>query len=108
VQQTILITEIFQHSLKKQDIRTSNWTVLVFRMLCRRDVEITGPVDRKMIINALNSGAKLLWLTLKTALHLHGKILLRVKKNLIDANKTISLTDTLRNKSYALNDVAVC
>jgi hypothetical protein len=26
-----------------------------------------------MIINALNSGAKLLWLTLKTALHLHGK-----------------------------------
>jgi malate synthase len=51
---------------------------------------------------------KTLWLTLKTALHLHGKILLRVK-NLIDANtRTISLTDTLRNKSYVLNkDVAV-
>ena len=27
--------------------------------------EITGPVDRKMVINALNSGAHLLWRILK-------------------------------------------
>jgi Malate synthase len=41
------------------DVRNSDWTVssLPPDLLDRR-VEITGPVDRKMIINALNSGAK--------------------------------------------------
>jgi len=40
-------------------IRQKNWTVapLPCDLLDRR-VEITGPVDRKMVINALNSGAK--------------------------------------------------
>ena len=40
-------------------VRESVWTVapLPADLLDRR-VEITGPVDRKMIINALNSGAK--------------------------------------------------
>lgn len=39
-------------------IREGNWTIapLPKDLQCRR-VEITGPVDRKMIINALNSGA---------------------------------------------------
>ena len=41
-----------------QPIRESDWTIapLPKDLECRR-VEITGPVDRKMIINALNSGA---------------------------------------------------
>src|SRR5690348_12745010 len=40
-------------------IRESEWTVApVPADLADRRVEITGPVDRKMIINALNSGAK--------------------------------------------------
>src|ERR1700729_2264567 len=41
------------------EIRRSNWRVgpLPADLLDRR-VEITGPVDRKMIINALNSGAR--------------------------------------------------
>jgi len=40
-------------------IRESDWTVAeIPRALRDRRVEITGPVDRKMIINALNSGAK--------------------------------------------------
>src|ERR1700686_4573333 len=41
------------------EIRNGNWTVapLPSDLLDRR-VEITGPVERKMIINALNSGAK--------------------------------------------------
>jgi malate synthase len=39
-------------------IREADWTIskLPKDLLCRR-VEITGPVDRKMVINALNSGA---------------------------------------------------
>ena len=39
-------------------IRAQEWTVApIPRDLVDRRVEITGPVDRKMIINALNSGA---------------------------------------------------
>src|SRR5215469_6934820 len=39
-------------------IRESEWTVApIPKDLADRRVEITGPVDRKMIINALNSGA---------------------------------------------------
>jgi malate synthase len=39
-------------------VRDGNWTVSpVPRDLQDRKVEITGPVDRKMVINALNSGA---------------------------------------------------
>ena len=39
-------------------IRTSDWKVArIPRDLQDRRVEITGPVDRKMVINALNSGA---------------------------------------------------
>ena len=39
-------------------VRAAEWTVApIPRDLLDRRVEITGPVDRKMIINALNSGA---------------------------------------------------
>src|SRR3954464_993672 len=42
-----------------KEIRDSEWTVASFpKDIEDRRVEITGPVDRKMIINALNSGAK--------------------------------------------------
>ena len=41
------------------EIRNSNWTAApIPEILLDRRVEITGPVDRKMVINALNSGAK--------------------------------------------------
>jgi malate synthase len=42
-----------------ESIRTSNWTVApIPQDLLDRRVEITGPVERKMVINALNSGAR--------------------------------------------------
>src|SRR5262245_11906077 len=41
-----------------QAVRDGDWKVAPLpKALSRRKVEITGPVDRKMIINALNSGA---------------------------------------------------
>ena len=41
---------------KTEDIRNSEWSVRpIPNNLKDRRVEITGPVDRKMIINALNS-----------------------------------------------------
>ncbi|MGH9404736.1 MAG: malate synthase A [Terriglobia bacterium] len=55
--------EIFSGKLpgflpETSEIRAAEWTVApIPRDLADRRVEITGPVDRKMIINALNSGA---------------------------------------------------
>src|ERR1019366_4115278 len=41
-----------------KDVRAGHWTVAELPAHLRdRRVEITGPVERKMIINALNSGA---------------------------------------------------
>src|SRR6266498_218488 len=41
-----------------RDVRERDWTVAPIRPdLLDRRVEITGPVERKMMINALNSGA---------------------------------------------------
>ncbi len=43
-----------------KDVREGNWKVAPIPPdLLDRRVEITGPVDRKMVINALNSGAKM-------------------------------------------------
>ena len=49
----------FPHFLPETaEIRQSEWKVApIPKDLLDRRVEITGPVDRKMIINALNSGA---------------------------------------------------
>jgi malate synthase len=42
-----------------RDIREGHWSVAAAPPdLQDRRVEITGPVDRKMVINALNSGAR--------------------------------------------------
>ena len=42
-----------------KEIRNSEWAAApIPKDLQDRRVEITGPVDRKMVINALNSGAK--------------------------------------------------
>ena len=42
-----------------KSVRDGDWTVAKIPAdLLDRRVEITGPVDRKMIVNALNSGAK--------------------------------------------------
>jgi malate synthase len=43
-----------------REVRESDWTIEpVPAGLQDRRVEITGPTDRKMVINALNSGAKM-------------------------------------------------
>jgi malate synthase len=42
-----------------RSVRETDWQVAALPAeLCDRRVEITGPVERKMIINALNSGAR--------------------------------------------------
>ena len=68
-----------------------------------RRVEITGPVERKMMINALNSGASVFMADLEDANSPTWENCVEGQANLIDAvDRTISLQTA--EKSYALND----
>ncbi|MCO5247580.1 MAG: malate synthase A [Chitinophagales bacterium] len=89
-----------------KSIRDGKWTVAPCPAdIQDRRVEITGPVDRKMIINALNSGAKVFMADLEDANSPTWENNIEGQINLIDANlKTISLEDKARGKSYQLND----
>ncbi|XP_007037917.2 PREDICTED: malate synthase, glyoxysomal [Theobroma cacao] len=70
-----------------------------------RRVEITGPVERKMIINALNSGAKVFMADFEDALSPSWENLMRGQINLKDAvDGTITFHDRARNRVYKLND----
>jgi len=89
-----------------QSIRTSEWKVadLPNDLLDRR-VEITGPVDRKMIINALNSGAKIFMADFEDSNAPSWKNNLNGQVNLRDANLgTITFENKAKGKSYKLND----
>src|SRR5207249_6879115 len=55
-------------------LRERDWTVAPIPPdLQERKVEITGPVDRKMVINALNSGRACSWPTSRTRTPLPGR-----------------------------------
>ncbi|EYU23139.1 hypothetical protein ABFS82_09G063500 [Erythranthe guttata] len=70
-----------------------------------RRVEITGPVERKMIINALNSGAKVFMADFEDSLAPNWENLMRGHANLRDAvNGNISFNDKARNRVYKLNE----
>ena len=69
-----------------------------------RRVEITGPVDRKMVINALNSGASMYMADFEDSSTPTWANLIEGQINLRDAIRgTISFA-TPEGKSYKLND----
>ncbi|MEP1230504.1 MAG: malate synthase A, partial [Litorimonas sp.] len=85
-----------------QHIRNSIWEVAPYPdVLQDRSVEITGPVDRKMMINALNSGAKMFMADFEDASSPTFDNMMSGQVNMRDyARDTLSLkTD---KKSYAL------
>jgi malate synthase len=87
-------------------IRQAEWKVapLPADLLDRR-VEITGPVDRKMIINALNSGAKVFMADFEDSTTPTWDNLLDGQINLQDAiRRTITFEDPKTGKSYKLID----
>jgi malate synthase len=87
-------------------IRDADWSVapLPADLLDRR-VEITGPVDRKMIINALNSGAKVFMADFEDSTTPTWDNLLDGQLNLRDAvRRTITFEDPSTKKSYKLID----
>ena len=88
------------------EIRNSDWVAAeIPNDLQDRRVEITGPVDRKMVINALNSGAKTFMADFEDSNAPTWGNSLAGQQNLRDANLgTISLEDKKKGKSYQLND----
>ncbi|MDN3493043.1 malate synthase A [Winogradskyella bathintestinalis] len=89
-----------------KSIRESDWVAAeIPQDLLDRRVEITGPVNRKMVINALNSGAKTFMADFEDSNAPSWKNSLEGQQNLKDANeRTIELIDEARGKHYKLND----
>jgi malate synthase len=85
-------------------VREGDWRIAPFpEEIADRRVEITGPVDRKMVINALNSGARVFMADFEDANSPTWENCLAGQRNLTDAlERTISL-DT-GEKQYTLND----
>ncbi|GAL30294.1 malate synthase [Vibrio variabilis] len=75
-----------------QSIRDDkNWRVRpIPEPLLDRRVEITGPVDRKMVINALNSGAKVFMCCFEDASAPTWSNMIDGQINLRDANQALS------------------
>ena len=88
------------------NIRQSDWQVAPIPAdLQDRRVEITGPVDRKMIINALNADVKVFMADFEDSQAPSWAGVVEGQINLRDANLgTISYTDAQSGKHYALKD----
>ncbi len=85
-------------------IRSSPWTIAALpkALECRR-VEITGPVERKMIINALNSGADSYMSDFEDSNTPNWRNQIEGQINLYDAvRRTISFEQ--KTKHYRLNE----
>ncbi len=87
-------------------IRDADWLVAPIPAdLIDRRVEITGPVDRKMIINALNSGAKVFMADFEDASSPVFANMIEGQANLKDRwAGRIDFTDSSTGKLYALKD----
>jgi malate synthase len=87
------------------EIRRGEWTVApIPRDLRKRHVEITGPVDRKMVINALNSGADTFMADFEDSNSPTWDNCLSGQANLMDAVRgTISFVSP-EGKTYRLNE----
>ena len=88
-----------------EHIRASDWTIApVPADLQDRRVEITGPVERKMVINALNSGAKVFMADFEDSFAPTWEGAIQGQINVRDAvNRTITFSNP-DGKQYTLNE----
>ena len=89
-----------------REIREGDWQIggIPADLLDRR-VEITGPTDRKMVINALNSGAKVFMADFEDATAPTWANLVEGQVNLLDRwQNRLFYSDPASGKSYALGD----
>src|SRR3954453_7262461 len=84
-------------------VRSGDWKVgAIPADLQDRRVEITGPVDRKMIINALNSGANVFMADFEDATSPTWANLVGDQANLMDAVRRTITYESEAGKPYAL------
>jgi malate synthase len=103
-QQRIDAGEFPEFLAETAHIRRSDWQVEpVPAPLADRRVEITGPVDRKMMINALNSGASVFMADFEDANTPTWNNLLEGQANLVEAYRGVLSLET-PEKSYRLNE----
>ncbi len=87
------------------DIRAAEWQVAPAPVdLADRRVEMTGPTDRKMTINALNSGARVWLADLEDASTPHWSNVVGGQVNLYDAIRRDITHTSPEGKQYALKD----
>ncbi|MCX2742390.1 malate synthase A [Mangrovivirga sp. M17] len=88
VQESIDNGKMLSFLPETENIRNSDWTVApIPEDLQDRRTEITGPVDRKMVINALNSGAKVFMADFEDANSPTWENCINGQINLYDANR---------------------
>ena len=88
-----------------EEVRNSDWKVApIPKDLQDRRVEITGPVDRKMVINALNSGAKTFMTDFEDSMSPTWNNVINGQINLYDLwRNQIDFLDPNNGKEYKLN-----
>ena len=88
-----------------QSVRESDWTVAAAPDdLQDRRVEITGPVDRKMIINALNSGARVFMADFEDANAPLWENVVEGQANVQDAVRRTIAHDAPGGRTYRLRE----
>jgi malate synthase len=97
--------EMLDFLAETKEIREGDWTCAPIPPDLRdRRVEITGPTDRKMVINALNSGAKMFMADFEDANSPTWSNMIEGQVNLRDAiRRTITFTNP-NGKEYKLNE----
>ncbi len=97
--------EMPQFLVTTSSVRDSEWTAAKApEDLQDRRVEITGPTDRKMLINALNSGARVFMADFEDANSPTWSNLVEGQVNLIDAIERRIDFKSPEGKEYRLND----
>ncbi|WP_028108759.1 malate synthase A [Ferrimonas futtsuensis] len=89
-----------------KDIRDGDWKILgIPEDLRDRRVEITGPVERKMVINALNARVKVFMADFEDSLAPAWDKVIEGQQNLKDAVEgTIEYTNPANGKHYQLDE----
>jgi malate synthase len=89
-----------------RQVRAGDWKVAPLpKDLADRRIEITGPVDRKMVINALNSGASCYMADFEDSTTPTWANQLDGQRNLMDAvRRQITFDDRGSGKAYRLNE----
>jgi malate synthase len=86
-------------------VRAGDWKVAPTPAdLQKRHVEITGPVERKMMINALNSGADVFMADFEDALSPVWSAVVQGHSNLMEAVRRKLAFTSPEGKSYKLNE----